>query len=70
MHDFTPIENFLQRARGLGGSRSKELRLSLEEATTLAINVGELLVKLAKAEQAEPEETIELVVSGGGFISN
>ena len=68
MTDFTPIEAFLERARLLTSTRSRELRLSVEEATNLAINIGELLNQLSKKQLSTPE-VVEVVMNGGDFTS-
>lgn len=67
MKDYSEIESFLARVKLMTKSRSKELRLSLEEATMLAANVGELLAEIAKSNQKE--EVVNVVMTGGDFTS-
>jgi hypothetical protein len=66
--DYEPIRDFLKRVRSLGktSGAKKELRLSLEEANRLAVNIAELMTQLA-SENGE-EEVVQIVLDGGSFI--
>lgn len=65
--DYEPIQDFLKRVRSIGKAAGgkKELRLSLEEANRLAVNIAELMTALAKDNATE--EVYEIVLDGGAL---
>jgi hypothetical protein len=65
--DYQPIQDFLKRVRSLGNTSGakKELRLSIEEANRLAVNIAELMTDLARG--SNEEEVVQIVVDGGSF---
>lgn len=59
------IRDFFKRYDLMMNGRSKELRLSKEEATELASAIGQLMAK--KMDKDAAEEDDEIVIDGGGF---
>lgn len=65
------IETFLEKARGLQRSRSKQLVLTAEEANDLAISIGQILLEangyLAELREQDDARVIQVSVNGGKF---
>lgn len=64
-----PISKFMNRVKTASQGRSKDVRLSLEEAQELMGAIGELMVsKISELEEnAKPAEKLEIKVDGGNF---
>ena len=58
-----PITVFLGRVKQMTTGRSKEMRLSYEEAHNLAVSIAQLLAK----EVAKIEPPQEILISGGSL---
>ncbi len=65
MKHYDAIESFFARTKQMQTGRSKEMRMTYEEAQALALAIGQLLVKEAKANAKE--ETGPLIISGGSL---
>lgn len=67
-----PIQQFIQQVKSLDNSRSKELRLTAEQAKNLAFTLGIVMARLNGdlekliASQSSNEEVIQVTVDGGG----
>ena len=60
------IRDFYKRYDLMMAGRSKELRLSREEATELASAIGQLMAK--KMDKDEQEDDDDFIISGGDFV--
>lgn len=66
------IQQFIQQVKTLENSRSKELRMSAEQAKNLAFTLGIVMARLngdlekLLATQSSTEEVIQVTVDGGG----
>lgn len=63
------ITKFMARVKAASQGRSKDVRLSLEEAQELVSAIGELMAaKISQLEEhTKPVEEIEIKIDGGGF---
>lgn len=65
------IDDFLVRAKQLARSGSRDMRMTSQEVTALAINIGEMMTRLAKDMSDQPmvsQKTNGVTrVDGGGF---
>lgn len=59
------IEAFIKRVKGAAAGRSKDVRLTIEEAQMLVACLGELLAEHVELKSNQPEETIQITISGG-----
>jgi hypothetical protein len=57
-----PIHSFLERVKQMQTGRSKEMRMSYEEANKLALTIAQLLV--VEAKKVEPDDGV-IIISGG-----
>lgn len=65
-----PIQNFFKRVKAATAGRSKDMRLSMEEANDLVASIGELLAAHVDEIQrpvAAPEITLSAKIDGGKF---
>lgn len=69
-----PIQQFIQQVRAADNSRAKEVKLSLEQAKSLAYTLGIAmsrlegdLEKLIAESKSNTTETIEVKFDGSGF---
>ena len=69
-----PIQQFIQQVRAADNSRAKEVKLSLEQAKSLAYTLGITmsrlegdLEKLIAESKSNTTETIEVKFDGSGF---
>lgn len=63
-----PISKFMGRVKAAQQGRSKDVRLSIDEAQELTTAIGELLaIKLQMVKAEKPAETMEIEVDGGTF---
>lgn len=60
-----PIDAFIKRVKGAAAGRSKDVRLTIDEAQALVACLGELLAEHVVLKTNQPEETIKITVSGG-----
>ena len=67
MVNFEPIDDFLGRVRKLNRA-NKEMRLSFEEAQTLAITIGQMMSELAKKKMEEPPISNTSRIMDGGLF--
>lgn len=70
----TPIQQFIQQVRAADNSRSKEVKLSIDQAKNLAYTLGILmsrlegdLEKLVAESRANSNEIIEIKLDGSKF---
>ena len=67
MVNYEPIDDFLNRVRKLNKA-NKEMRLSYDEAQTLAITIGQMMSQLAKKGDSTPiTASLPSVIDGGTF---
>jgi hypothetical protein len=59
-----PVNAFLERVKSMQNGRSKEIRMTYEEANKLALTIAQLLTEKVKA--VEPDDGI-VVISGGSL---
>lgn len=57
-----PVTSFLERVKQMQTGRSKEMRMSYEEANKLALTIAQLVTEAAK--KVEPDDGI-VVIRGG-----
>lgn len=57
-----PIHNFMERVKAMQTGRSKEMRLSYEEAHALSLTIAQLLV--VEAKKVVPDDGV-VIISGG-----
>ena len=63
-----PISKFMNRVQAAQQGRSKDVRLSIEEAHELTTAIGELLaIKLQAVKLNTSPDVIEVKVDGGSF---
>lgn len=69
-----PIQQFIQQTRAADQSRSKEIKLSIEQAKNLAFTLGIVmsrlqgdLEKLLAESNKSNTESIEIKIDGSGF---
>lgn len=63
-----PIVKFMGRVKAAQQGRSKDVRLSIDEAQELTTAIGELLaIKLQNVKAEKAPDTIEIKVDGGEF---
>ena len=64
-----PIERFIKRVKGAAVGRSKDVRLTTEEAQELVATIGELLAEQVRLLQQKPSDIPNITVKadGGGF---
>lgn len=59
-----PVTKFMDRVKAMQTGRSKEMRLTYEEAQALALTIAQLLCQEAK--KAEPDDGL-VIISGGAL---
>jgi hypothetical protein len=69
-----PIQQFIQQTRAADNSRAKEVKLSIDQAKSLAYTLGLVmsrlegdLEKLVVESRSNSSETIEIKLDGSGF---
>jgi hypothetical protein len=69
-----PIQQFIQQTRAADNSRAKEVKLSIDQAKSLAYTLGLVmsrlegdLEKLVAESRSNSSETIEIKLDGSGF---
>ena len=69
-----PIQQFIQQTRAADNSRAKEVKLSIEQAKTLAYTLGMVMTrlegdleKLVAESRSGSADTIEIKLDGSGF---
>jgi len=67
MSSYPSLENFISRVQRARGTKSKEFRLTTEEATSIAIEISKLIVlKTIEVEKVDPSNRID----GGAFTKS
>lgn len=59
-----PVHQFLERVKQMQTGRSKEMRMSYEEANKLALTIAQLLV--VEAKKVTPDDGT-IIISGGSL---
>ena len=69
-----PIQQFIQQTRAADNSRAKEVKLSIDQAKTLAYTLGMVMTrlegdleKLVAESRSSTADTIEIKLDGSGF---
>ena len=69
-----PIQQFIQQTRAADNSRAKEVKISIDQAKSLAYTLGLVmsrlegdLEKLVAESRSNSSETIEIKLDGSGF---
>jgi hypothetical protein len=63
-----PLQNFIKRVRGAAAGRSKDVRLTIEEAQELVGSLGELLAAhVDEIQKAPVDQSITINLDGGKF---